>query len=84
MSEARCPKCQGESVVSGSISAVPGPRTLGVVFRPESLRNFALTFSGGVEFDAKVFACRDCGLMWGSINACNLSEFTDEHCKKPA
>ena len=80
-----CPKCHGANAVPGSIAIIPpGHAALGVVFRPDEMRNFALTMTGGIELGQKVFACQDCGLVWTSVSAVKIADFVDEHCRKPA
>jgi hypothetical protein len=70
-------------VAAGTISLLPGSgRCLGLVFRPDDVKHFALTLAGGVEIDESVFACRDCGLVWTSTDPQKLSEFMQEHCRQ--
>jgi hypothetical protein len=68
-------------LVEGSIEVLPGGRSLGMVFRPDDLKNFAFTFSGGTDLEAKACACRNCGLVWTFTDATKLKEFVEEHCR---
>ena len=69
-----CPYCGGQRVVPGML--------LGegcAVFRPDSIRFLNLSMWGGASI-AQSFACRDCGLVWGTVDPNELERFLRKYC----
>lgn len=77
MNACKCPKCQSERTVKGSII---GGESFGGVFRPETLISWHITLRDGVEV-GESFACQECGLVWSSLDPEALREFLRSHCK---
>jgi hypothetical protein len=75
----QCPKCQSGRLVTGKITASEGP----VIFRPDSLRFWTLTFLGGTQLSGDACACLECGLVWCCTSVMELNDLVAKHCKQP-
>jgi hypothetical protein len=77
-----CLKCKGNRVVKGRIENYEnhGP----AIFRPQELRTFALTITGGTQLVEEAFACLNCGLVWSSTPPEKLATFIQKNCKQPS
>ena len=72
----QCPRCQSQRVAVGRLASDSG-----VVFAPGELRNFTLTFLGGIPpSNAQFRGCLDCGLLWGQMDPTKLEAFIRKHC----
>jgi hypothetical protein len=74
-----CLHCGSERVVTGML--IGYGKGGAVVFRPDNMRDLALTFAGGTELGAQSYACRDCGLVWNLADKDKLNTFLKKHCK---
>lgn len=74
----QCLQCQSERVTKGKLVE---PRSGGPAqFRPEGMRDFALTFTQGPDLMPGAHACLDCGLVWGNTDKAELNAFIRKHC----
>lgn len=69
----RCPECNSEKVVGGTVLSQPDYFNPGAYFRPKELRAFALT-GINIGFKNRFFGCIDCGFIWARVDADKLKQ----------
>ena len=75
----KCLKCGGEDIAKGTIY---GGSDSFIVFKPDSLRFFSLTYKGGTDLLKESYACLRCGSVWSRTDPRALREFVRKHCKR--
>ncbi len=53
------------------------------VFKPDAMRFWTITWSGGTVLPLKAYACLSCGLVWTNASTEKLQDFKNKHCQKP-
>jgi hypothetical protein len=76
----QCLQCKSQRVTEGRVENFENRRS--AIFRPSSLRTFALTLVGGTELADEAFACLDCGLVWSSTSPDEPATVIKKHCRQ--
>ena len=76
----KCLKCGGEDIVKGTVYG--GSDSAFSVFKPDGLRFFSLTYTGGTDLRKGSYACLTCGTVWSQTDPSALREFIRKNCKK--
>lgn len=76
-----CLKCGGEDIAKGTIYG--GSEAGFIVFKPDDLHFFSLTYKGGTDLRKESYACLSCGAVWSQTDPDALREFIRKRCKRP-
>lgn len=62
-----CPKCKSQKVVAGRLALNGRSLQLAAAFVPGTLKWYQFSLEGGAELKPEVFACPECGMVWGAV-----------------
>ena len=81
--EMQCLRCKGANLITGDIGATGNSGWRTAVFKPDrKVRFLAWILGEGTRCAGEAFACLDCGLVWSSLSAKDLSDFITKNCEK--
>ena len=77
-----CMRCTGANIVSGKI--ISSRQDAAHTFKPDNMKFWSFSFSGGVGMQKNAFGCLDCGFIWSEADAEALASFVAKKCKPMA
>jgi hypothetical protein len=77
-----CMRCTGTNITSGKL--VSRRQEYATVFKPDNMKFWSFSFSGGVAVPKTSYGCLDCGFIWTEADADALEDFVATKCKPVA
>ena len=77
-----CMRCTGANITSGKV--ISRRQEVATAFKPDNMKFWSFSFTGGVAIPKTSHGCLDCGFIWTEADADALEKFVATKCKPVA
>ena len=77
-----CLRCTGGNITPGKL--ISRRQEGATAFKPDNMKFWSFSFTGGVSVPKTSYACLDCGFIWTEADAEALEKFVATKCKPAA